>query len=155
MTLLLAVLLAVSTPPLEQLAERLLPAEKFDQMAGFFGPVVKRYQPVFDKFVAEYESTPDKMAIVAKYLPEAEKALAAARRMKIPAKYEKEKAEYIRLLQTLLVSAKLAVKLSGAKPPPAKPPPNVRDNAGVLIDAKSGASSRSKDSGTKRERRRL
>lgn len=126
MTILLAALLAVSMPPLEQLAERILPAEKFDQMAGFFGPVVKQYQPVFDRFVAEYEATPNKMTIVAKYLPDAERALGAARRMRVPTKYENEKAEYLRLFQTLLTSAKVAVKLSGAKPPPPpakKPPP--------------------------------
>ena len=122
MTFVLAALLAVSTPSLDQLAERLFPAETLDRAAGFFGPVVKKYQPVFDKFVAEYKAAPDKMAIVAKYMPEADKAMAAARRMKIPAKYEKEKWEYIRLCQTLLVSAKLAVKLSGAKPPPPPPP---------------------------------
>jgi len=122
MTLLLAALLAVSTPSLEQLAERLFPAETIDRAAGFFGPVVKRYKPVFDKFSAEYAAAPDKMSIVAKYMPEADKALAAARRMRIPARYEKEKSEYIRLCQTLLVSAKLAVKLSGAKPPPPPPP---------------------------------
>ena len=123
MTLVLAALLAVSTPPLEQLAERLFPAERLDRAAGFFGPVVKKYQPVFDRFLAEYNAAPDKMAVVAKYMPEADKAMAAARRMKIPAKYEKEKWEYIRLCQTLLVSAKMAVKLSGAKPPPPPPPP--------------------------------
>jgi len=122
MTLFLAALLAVSMPSLEQLAERLFPAERLDRAAGFFGPVVKRYKPVFDKFSAEYAAAPDKMSIVAKYLPDADKALAAARRMKIPAKYEKEKAEYIRLCQTLLASAKVAVKLSGAKPPPPPPP---------------------------------
>ena len=128
MTLLLAAFLAVSVPPLEQFAERILPAEKFDRAAGFFGPVTKKYQPVFDRFVAEYEATPNKMSIVAKYLPHAERALAAARQMKIPPKYEKEKAEYLRLFQALLASAKVAVKLSGAKPPP--PPAKVSPDPG-------------------------
>ena len=123
MTLLLAALLAVSTPPIEQLAERLFPAERMNRAAGFFGPVVKRYQPVFERFGAEYAASPEKMAVVAKYLPEADRALAAARSMKVPAKYEQEKAEYIRLFQTLLTSAKLAVRLGGAKPPPPAPPP--------------------------------
>ena len=123
MTLLLAVMLAVSTPPIEQLAERLFPAERMHRAAGFFGPVVKRYQPVFDRFGEEYAAAPDKMAVVAKYLPEADQAMAAARRMKVPAKYEQEKAEYLRLFQTLLTSAKLAVRLGGVKPPPAAPPP--------------------------------
>lgn len=122
MTLLLAALLAVSTPPLEQLAERLFPAEKLDRAAGFFAPVVKRYQPVFDRFGAEYAASPDKLAVVAKYLPEAERALEAARRMKIPAKYEKEKADYIRLFDMLLASARLTARLSGSvRPPPPKP----------------------------------
>ena len=123
MTLLLAALLAVSTPSLEQLAERLFPAERMNRAAGFFGPVVKKYQPVFDRFGAEYAAAPNKLAVVAKYMPEADRAMAAARRMRVPAKYEQEKAEYLRLFQTLLTSAKLAVRLGGVKPPPAAPPP--------------------------------
>ena len=118
---------AYDDSPLGLLAGRLFPAEKLDHIEGFFAPVVKRYQPVFDGFVAEYASAPNKLAVVAKYLPEADRALAAARRMKVPAKYEKEKAEYIRLFGVLLSSARVAVKLSGAKspPPPAKTPPRV------------------------------
>ena len=108
--------------PLGILAGRLFPAEKLYHVEGFFAPVVKRYQPVFDSFVAEYAASQNKLSIVAKYLPDADRALAAARRMKIPAKYEKEKAEYIRLFQTLITSAKVAVKLGGAKPPPPPPP---------------------------------
>ena len=109
--------------PLGVLAGRLFPVEKLDHVKGFFAPVVKRYQASFDNFAAEYAAAPNKLAIVAKHLPEANRALAAARRMKIPAKYEKEKAEYIRLFETLLASARVAVKLSGAKPPPPQPRP--------------------------------
>ena len=115
--LLLAALLAAThsqTPsqtPLERMATAMLPAEKMHNIAGFFGPVAKKYKPVFERFGAEYQSAPEKLKIVAKYLPDAEKALAMARQMRVPAKYEKEKAEYIRIVEALLYSAKLAVKI--------------------------------------------
>ena len=85
---------------------------------------IRQAPHLIDNFVAEYAAAPSKLSIVAKYLPEADRAIAAARRMKILAKYEKEKAEYIRLFQTLITSAKVAVKLGGAKrpAPPAKGP---------------------------------
>ena len=112
--LLLAALLA-ATPsqptPLERMATAMLPAEKMHEIAGFFGPVAKKYRPVFERFSAEYQSAPEKLKIVAKYLPEAKKALAMARQMRVPAKYEKEKAEYIRIFEALLYSAKIAVRL--------------------------------------------
>ena len=127
-TFLFAALLAVSTPPIEQLAERLFPAERMNRAAGFFGPVVKKYQPVFERFGEEYAAAPDKLAVVAKYLPDADRAMAAARRMKVPAKYEQEKTEYLRLFQTLLTSAKLAVRLGGARPPP---PPRPASGTGT------------------------
>ena len=111
--LLLAALLAAtpSQTPLERMATAMLPAEKMHHIAGFFGPVAKKYKPVFERFSAEYQAAPEKLAVVAKYLPDAEKALAMARQMRVPAKYEKEKAEYIRIFEALLYSAKIAARL--------------------------------------------
>ena len=47
-----------------------------------------------------------------KYLPEAEKALAEARRMRVPPRYEAEKAQYIRMFEMLLASAKLSLRVA-------------------------------------------
>ena len=112
--LLLAAVLAAATPPptpLERMAAAMLPAEKMHEIAGFFGPVAKKYRPVFERFGAEYRAAPEKLKIVAKYIPDAQRAIAMARSMRVPAKYEKEKAEYIRIFETILYSARLAVKL--------------------------------------------
>ena len=114
LALVIAALLATAAPaptPLERMATAMLPAEKMHEIAGFFGPVAKKYRPVFEKFGAEYKSAPEKLKVVAKYLPEAQKALAMARHMRIPAKSEREKAEYIRIFEALLYSAKIAVRL--------------------------------------------
>ena len=113
--LLLAALLAAtpSPPPLERMATAMLPAEKMHEIAGFFGPVAKKYKPVLERFGTEYKAAPEKLKIVAKYLPEAEGALAMAKRMRVPAKYEKEKAEYIRIFEAIMYSAKIAVRLGG------------------------------------------
>ncbi len=97
---------------LEQMAMSLFPPERFDHIAGFFGPVTKRYQPVFYKFCHEYNSADDKLAIAQKYMPQAEKALDEARRMRVPPRYEAEKAKYIKMFEMLLASAKLSVKFA-------------------------------------------
>ena len=118
--LLVALLLAAPSsafpgPSVEQLARSLFPAEKMNEIAGFFGPVTKRYMPVITKFGAEYEASSDKIKVIAKYLPQAEKALAEARKMRVPPRFEAEKANYIRLFDVVMASARLTVALSGGK----------------------------------------
>ncbi len=110
--ILAAALLLSATPPIERLANALFPPEKIDHIAGFFGPVTKRYMPTFEKFNDEYLAAKDKIPVVKKYLPEAEKALGEARQMRVPQRYEAEKAKYIKSFEVLLASAKLSVKLA-------------------------------------------
>ncbi len=86
----------------EDLAARMLPQKKLNDMMGFFGPVTKKYMPVFDQFNAEYLKSANKLAVIRKYLPQADAALAEARQMRVPAKYEARKAEYLRLLSGFL-----------------------------------------------------
>lgn len=112
---LLFALSAFSVPPVEQLAMSLLPTNVLNEAAGFFGPVTKRYMPVFERFGAEYEASPDKMTVIAKYLPQAEAALAEAKKMRVPPRFEAEKAKYIRLFDMVMASARLSVRLSGLK----------------------------------------
>ena len=108
---------------MEQLAATMLPQERVDKMMGFFGPVVKKYLPVFQQFQGEYTAAAKKLPVVTKYLPKADAALAEAKAMKVPAKYEAEKAEYIGEVEAFLtvvkMSAALANRLS-AKPPSGK-----------------------------------
>ena len=106
---------AFSAPPVEQLAMSLLPTNVLNEAAGFFGPVTKRYMPVFEKFGAEYEASSDKIAVIAKYLPQAESALAEAKKMRVPPRFESEKAKYIRLFDVVMASARLSVRLSGRR----------------------------------------
>jgi len=112
---LLFALSAFSVPPVEQLAMSLLPTNVLNEAAGFFGPVTKRYMPVFERFGAEYEASSDKMTVIAKYLPQAEAALAEAKKMRVPPRFEAEKAKYIRLFDVVMASARLSVRLSGLK----------------------------------------
>ena len=112
---LLFALSAFSVPPVEQLAMSLLPTNVLNEAAGFFGPVTKRYMPVFERFGAEYEASSDKMTVIAKYLPQAEAALAEATKMRVPPRFEAEKAKYIRLFDVVMASARLSVRLSGLK----------------------------------------
>ena len=97
---------------IEQLAEKMMPKEKLNRALGFFGPVTKKYLPVFDQFNTEYLTGTNKIATVKKYLPKADAALAEAKAMKIPAKYEQEKAGYIRTAETFLSLTKLTVRLA-------------------------------------------
>ena len=62
--------------------------------------------------VSQYNSADDKLAIAQKYMPQAEKALDEARRMRVPPRYEAEKAKYIKMFEMLLASAKLSVKFA-------------------------------------------
>ena len=110
--LLAAALLFSAVPSVERMATTLFPPEKFNHIAGFFGPVTKRYLPTFEKFNDEYLAATDKLAVVKKYLPEAEKALEEARRMRVPPRYEAEKAQYIRMFEMLLSSAKLSLRVA-------------------------------------------
>ena len=112
---LLLALSAFSAPSVEQLAMSLLPTNVLNEAAGFFGPVTKRYMPVFEKFGAEYEASSDKIAVIAKYLPQAESALAEAKKMRVPPRFESEKAKYIRLFDVVMASARLSVRLSGRR----------------------------------------
>ena len=132
MNAIFAAALLLSAIPLERLAMSLFPPERVDHVVGFFAPVAKRYMPTFEKFNEEYLAAKDKLPVVRKYLPQAESALAEARKMRVPPRYEAEKARYIKMLEALLASAKLSVKLAdkagfgctGSPPPaPARPPP--------------------------------
>lgn len=95
--------------PLEALVEA-LPAEKIDRAAGFFGPVVKKYLPDMDALQVEYERSPEKVAVIARYMPKIEAALADAKAMRVPPRYEAEKAEYIRIASSLVASLRLLCK---------------------------------------------
>jgi len=96
----------------EQLAQAMLPKEKMNKALGFFGPVTKKYLPVFNQFNAEYQKSANKIAVVKKYLPKADAALAEAKAMKVPSKYEKEKAEYVQMGEGFLMMTKLTVRLA-------------------------------------------
>ena len=106
---------AFSVPPVEQLTMSLLPTNVMNEAAGFFGPVTKKYMPVFERFGAEYEAASDKLPVIAKYLPQAESALAEAKRMRVPLRFEAEKAKYIRLFDMVLASARMSVRFAGLK----------------------------------------
>ena len=108
---------AAATAPtvFDQICERLLPPEKVNAAVGFFAPVAKKYMPEFESFSAAYETAADKTAVVARYLPTADKAMAEARAMSVPAKYEQEKARYLQIFDAALVAAKMYVKLGQLK----------------------------------------
>jgi len=106
-----AALKAKCANKVERLAQAMLPQEKLNRAMGFFGPVTKKYLPVFNAFNAEYLASQNKMAVVKKYLPKADAALAEAKAMKVPAKYEAEKAEYVQMAESFLMMAKLTVRL--------------------------------------------
>ena len=97
-----AALKAACAAKVEQLAERMLPEKELNEMLGFFGPVSKKYLPVFKQFNTEYLDGTNKLATVKKYLPQANAALAEAKAMKVPARYEAKKASYISKLETFL-----------------------------------------------------
>jgi len=99
---------------LEQMAYAMIPEEKLNRAMGFFGPVTKKYLPVFNRFQSEYQVASKKLPVIAKYVPEAEKALADAKAMKVPAKYEAEKTEYVEMADTFVTMLKMTMKLSAA-----------------------------------------
>lgn len=96
---------------LEQLAYAMLPEEKLNRAMGFFGPVTKKYLPVFNQFQREYNAAEKKLPVIAKYAPQAEKALADAKAMKVPAKYEAEKAEYLDMAGGFVMMLKMSMRL--------------------------------------------
>ena len=97
-----AALKAACAAKVEQLAEKMLPQKELNEMLGFFGPVSKKYLPVFNRFNAEYLDGTNKLATVKKYLPQANAALEEAKAMKVPVRYEAKKADYIGKLETFL-----------------------------------------------------
>ena len=115
MKLLLAAAFMLCALPVEQVFSSLLPQEKLDEAVGFFAPVTKRYMPVFEKFGAEYEASSEKLPVIAKYLPQAERAFAEAKKMRVPPHFEAEKAKYIRIFDMVLSSARLSVRFAGLK----------------------------------------
>ena len=105
-----AALKAACAAKVEQLAERMLPKKEMNEMLGFFGPVSKKYLPVFKRFNTEYLDGTNKLATVKKYLPQANAALAEAKAMKVPARYEAKKADYISKLETFLKLVNFAAR---------------------------------------------
>ena len=97
-----AALKAACAAKVERLAEKMLPQKELNEMLGFFGPVSKKYLPVFKRFNTEYLDGTNKIATVKKYLPQANAALAEAKAMKVPARYEAKKADYVAKLETFL-----------------------------------------------------
>ena len=95
----------------ERALEALVPADMANEAAGFFGPVSKKYMPQFEAFEGEYMASPNKLAVVEKFLPVAADALADARKMRVPPRYEKKKAEYIKFFESAYAAANLTVKL--------------------------------------------
>ena len=98
------------TDKLEQLAEKMIPQKELNEAMGFFGPVTKKYLPVFQTFNGEYLASTNKLAVVRKYMPQADSALKEAREMKVPAKYEQQKAKYLRMVESFLALVKLMLR---------------------------------------------
>ena len=97
----------------EQMAMAIMPQEKFNEAAGFFGPVSKKYLPVFQKFVTEYQAASEKLPVVAKYMPDAEAAYADAQAMKVPAKYEAQKTQYLKMIGGFMNVMRMTMRFSG------------------------------------------
>ena len=91
-----------------------LPQDKIEKAEGFFAPVVKKYMPTVESFQKDYAAATDKMAVVEKYVPQAEAALADAKAMKVPAQYEAEKASYIKLADRFVMGLKFLVMARSA-----------------------------------------
>ncbi len=81
---------------LEQLAYAMLPEEKLNRAMGFFGPVTKKYLPVFNQFQREYNAAEKKLPVIAKYAPQAE--------------YEAEKAEYLDMAGGFVMMLKMPMR---------------------------------------------
>ena len=96
----------------EQMALAMLPQDKFNEAAGFFGPVSKKYLPTFQKFQREYLAAREKLPVLRKYMPDAEAALADAKAMKVPARYEAKKAEYVKMLEGFMGAFRWSLKFA-------------------------------------------
>lgn len=107
-----AALKAAFANKVERLAEKMLPKKEVDDMLGFFGPVTKEYLPVFKTFNTEYFASSNKIATVKKYLPRANDALAEARAMRVPARYEAQKAAYLGKIEGFLSVINLTARLA-------------------------------------------
>ena len=94
-----------------QMAMSMMPTNELNEAAGFFGPVSKKYKPTFEKFWADFKSSKDRLAVLSDYLPKAEEAYADAKAMKVPAKYEAEKAEYIKMASAFVTMLRLSSAL--------------------------------------------
>ena len=81
----------------EQAVMAMLPTNAVNEAAGFFGPVTKKYLPVFEKFQAEYKSATNKFSVVEQYLPKAKKA------------------EYLAMFDKFLSAVDMAVVAFGTK----------------------------------------
>ena len=99
----------------EQMAMSIMPQEKFNEAAGLFGPVSKKYLPVFRQFEREYKAAPEKLPVIAKYMPQAESALAEARAMKVPARYEAKKAEYLKMVDGFMAVLRMTMRFAKPK----------------------------------------
>ena len=99
---------------IEQMATAMLPQKRVDEMMGFFAPVVKKYLPVFNQFQQEYQTAQQKLPVVLKYLPKADAAVAEAKTMKVPAKYEAQKAEYISEVESFLSMTKMSANFANS-----------------------------------------
>ena len=97
-----------------------LPKEKLDAAAAFFGPVVKKYQQDLAAFQKEYESAVEKGEVISKYMPRLEAALEDAKAMSVPARFEKEKAGYIRTASSVVASLRMIMAFQGRKRQPAE-----------------------------------
>ena len=59
-----AAIKAACVDKMEQLAQRMLPQEKLNRALGFFGPVTKKYLPVFNQFQKEYNVAEKKLPVI-------------------------------------------------------------------------------------------
>lgn len=100
----------------QKMAMEVMPQEKFNEAAGFFGPVSKKYMPVFRQFQAEYQVAKEKLPVIAKYVPEAEAAYAEAKQMKVPARYEAKKTEYLQMIENFMKVLRMTAMFAPMSP---------------------------------------
>lgn len=89
-----------------------LPQERFNRAAGFFGPVVKKYLPTVKAFHRDYAAASNRMAVIVRYAPALDAALADAKKMKVPPRYEREKAGYLRMAEAFVFSLRALTAVS-------------------------------------------
>lgn len=98
---------------IEQMAMTMLPTNEVRNAMGFFAPVTKKYQPIFEQFNTEYLASTNKLAVIQKYLPRTEDILRDAEAMKVPEKYEAQKAAYLSRFRAVLAPIRLSMKVFG------------------------------------------